>query len=164
MKKIFFTALAFTLVLTNCKPDVKGELGEPFDKVKGLSGHWELGAFSQRDENNPIKEIRDLTEFYVDGINTPTQFNFNSTDMTYTIIPGPGRNYLSPSGTWKFDNAEFPTELILEGTTDTLTLKLGTAPREFDQSIKLELPRYCVDLLGVPTPTVTYIYTINRAQ
>jgi len=164
MKKIIFTALAFTLVLTNCKPELKGELGVPFDKVKGLSGNWELGAFAQRDENNPIKEIRDLSEFYIDGTSNPTLFNFNSSDMTYTVTPGPGKNFLNSGGTWRFDNAEFPTELILEGSSDTLSLKLGTAPREFDQTLKLEFPRFCVDALGVATPTVTYIYTLNRAQ
>lgn len=164
MKKILFTAIAFALVLTSCKPEIKGELGEPFDKVKGLSGNWELGGFAQRDENNPIKEVRDLSDFYIDGISAPTKFNFNSGDMTYTITPGPGKNFLSLNGNWRFDNPDFPTELILESTTDTLTLKLGTVPREFDQTIKMELPRFCVDDLGVASPTVTYIYTLNRAQ
>jgi len=63
MKKILY--IVFVLGLGSCKPEIKGELGEPFSKVDGINGSWQLTTFSQRDENNPIKEVRDLSEYYI---------------------------------------------------------------------------------------------------
>ena len=62
------TWLAIALVaatFTGCKPESNGELGVPFDKVEGISGTWQLNRFIQKDLNNPIKEERDLSQFYI---------------------------------------------------------------------------------------------------
>lgn len=164
MKKLLYTIIGLSLLIAACKPEIKGELGEPFDKVKGISGSWEIGAFKQRDENNPIKEVRDLSEFYVNTDVAPTKITFNPSDATFEVIPGAGKNYFGVGGTWRFDNPSYPTSLILETETDTTSLKLGSMPREIDSSLDIELPRFCVDNLGVASPTVTYIITLKRAQ
>jgi hypothetical protein len=160
MKKIYYIAIA--LMIASCKPEIKGELGEPYDKVAAMEGLWELAAFQQRDENNPIKEVRDMSEFYIIPGEVSTQFNFRSDDMTYTVEPGPGRNFFGTEGTWRFDNDDAPSYLILENVNDTMQIQLGSSPRDYTQSMSLELPRYCVDNEGNRTPTVTYIFTINR--
>lgn len=152
------------MTIPSCKPDIKGELGESFSKVEGLNGNWQLISFSQRDENNPIKEVRDLSEFYVVPGEESTKMSFSASDFTYTVEPGSGRNFFGTEGTWRFDNNEAPSFLYLQNTADTLELKLGSMPRSFDQQLDIELPRYCVDNLGVATPTVTYIFTIQRAN
>lgn len=163
MKKIIYIS-AIILFAYSCKPELKGELGEPSNKVEGLSGNWQLTAFSQRDENNPIKEIRDMSEFYIITGEEATRLTFNSSDNSYTIIPGPGRNYMGTGGTWRFDNNEAPTYLYLQSDTDTMQLKLGSMPTTASSQLNLELPRYCTDAQGNRTPTVSYIFTIQRAN
>jgi len=162
MNKLKYFSVAITIVLAACKPEIKGELGEPFSKTEGLSGNWQLVSFSQRDENNPIKEVRNLSDFYVIPGEESTKISFNSSDFSYSVIPGSGRNFFGTEGTWKFDNNDAPSFLYLQNITDTLELKLGSMPRSFDQQLDVELPRYCVDNAGVATPTVTYIFTIQR--
>ncbi|MGB1032945.1 MAG: hypothetical protein ACPGWM_10025, partial [Flavobacteriales bacterium] len=75
---LLFTALVS--MFSSCKPELEGELGEPFDKVKGMSGTWELSTFLQKDLNNPIKEERDLTPLFINGIDTPMQITFDGSD------------------------------------------------------------------------------------
>lgn len=151
-----------SLLMWSCKPELKGELGEATDKVAAMDGEWEISAFKQRDENNPIKEVRDLSEFYVvDGV-TPTQLTFNSSDRTYSVVPGPGKNYFGSGGTWRFDDDFAPSEIVLETATDTFSLALGSMPRSFDPLLSFELPRYCTDASGNRTATVTYIINISR--
>jgi hypothetical protein len=163
MKKITLL-LAACVALATCKPKIEGELGEPFSKIEGISGTWKINTFEQRDENNPIKETRDFSSFYVqDGVE-PTHITFQSSNMTYNVVQGPGKNYFGTGGTWHFDNNDFPSEIYLESSTDTLIMQMGTMPRVFDNSLDLELHRYCEDATGVRTPTVTYIFNIQRVQ
>lgn len=162
MKKLLYIAIIASLAA--CKPELKGELGEPFSKVEGINGDWQLVSFSQRDENNPIKEIRDLSEYYIVPGEDATRIHFNSTDFTYQVEPGPGRNFFGISGTWSFDNNTAPSFLYLEQENDTLEIKLGSMPRIFDQQLNLELPRYCTDNNGNRSATVTYIFNIQRTN
>jgi hypothetical protein len=165
MKQNTIPTLALMLVaswtLFTCKPQPKGELGETFDKVKGMTGTWEISAFSQLDLNNPIQEERDLSEFYVVEGESPLTITFNS-DFTYAVIPGSGKNYFGTAGNWRFDNNEAPTNLYLENAADTLFLNLGAVVREFDSQLSIELPRFCVDELGVRQNTVIYKFQFNR--
>jgi len=163
MKKILYLSTLIFFAY-GCKPELKGELGEPSNKVEGLNGNWQMTAFSQRDENNPIKEVRDMSEYYIIPGEDATKLTFNSSDNSYTIIPGPGRNYMGTGGTWRFDNNEAPTYLILESATDTMRLTLGSMPNPASSQLNLELPRYCTDSNGNQTPTVSYIFTIQRTN
>ena len=36
-----------------------------------MYGVWELNAFLQTDLQNPLREVRDLSELYIDGEVTP---------------------------------------------------------------------------------------------
>ena len=80
-----------------CKPETTGELGEPFDKVTGMAGTWELSSFTQQDLNSPVKETRDLSAFYIDGTVTPLQLTFNA-DRTYSVALEMGKNYFGTGG------------------------------------------------------------------
>lgn len=162
MKKII--VIVVVAALAACKPELKGELGEISDKTEGLNGNWQLSSFSQRDENNPIKEIRDLSEYYIVAGEESTKINFNSSDFSYTVDPGPGRNYFGTSGTWHLDNNQAPSFIFLEHSEDTLQLTLGSIPSNFDNQLNIELPRYCTDANNISTPTVTYIFNIQRAN
>lgn len=139
-----------------CKPETTGELGEPFDKVEGMAGTWELSSFTQQDLNSPVKETRDLSAFYIDGTVTPLQLTFNA-DRTYSVALEMGKNYFGTGGNWGFDDDLYPTYLELFSTEDTLIYNLGGMVREFDQNLAIEYRRNC----GV-TATNIYTFQFNR--
>lgn len=148
-------ALAGAAILSGCKPEINGELGEPFDKVVGMTGTWELQAFTQQDLNSPVKEVRDLSSFYLNGVATPLQLTFDA-DGTYDVALEIGKNYFGEGGTWSFDDPEYPSFLELYAS-DTLVYNLGSMVRPFDTELKIEYRREC----GATT-TVVYTFTFNR--
>ncbi|MEY5043395.1 MAG: hypothetical protein RJA19_622 [Bacteroidota bacterium] len=139
-----------------CKPETEGEIGEPFDKVAGISGTWELRAFLQQDLNSPVKEVRDLSEFYIDGVTQPLRITF-AADRTYDVDITLGKNFFGPGGTWAFDDDQYPSELILHTPTDTLVYDLGAMTRTFDTSLGIEYERSCGG-----TSTVRYSFLFDR--
>ena len=162
-KNTTYTALRTVLTLAMvamafnaCKPESTGELGEPFDKVAGMTGTWELSSFTQQDLNSPVKETRDLSAFYIDGNVTPLQLTFNA-DRTYSIALEMGKNYFGEGGTWGFDDDLYPTYLELFSATDTLVYNLGGMVREFDQQLAIEYRRDCGG-----TATNIYTFEFNR--
>ncbi len=164
MKNHIYSILAITVALSSCKPELEGELGDPSDKVAGLNGNWEVSSFEQQDPNNPIREERDLTEFYVVPGETPTRLNFNRDDKTYTVQAGPGKNYFGTGGTWAFDNDKFPTYLFLYNSTDTIETLLGSVVTERDNLLEIELENSCTDAEGVKTISAIYRFTFNRVN
>lgn len=163
--------LAIALVAatsTGCKPDSTGELGVPFDKVAGISGTWQLNRFIQKDLNNPIKEERDLSQFYIRDGFAPLEITFNGADRSYAVAIETGRNYFGEEGTWSFDNDTYPTFITLTTIVNQeevdLDFKLGSMVREFDQSLLIELERGCglgtIDAL----PTVIYRFEFTRVN
>jgi len=142
--------------MTGCKPEPEGELGESFDKVKGLTGTWQLTSFTQQDLNSPVKEVRDLSSFYIDGNVTPLQLTFNE-DRSYSIALERGRNYFGEGGTWAFDDEAFPSYIHLFSGEDTLVYDLGAMVREFDQDMSIEYRRDCNG-----TATVIYTFSFTR--
>ena len=162
-KKTTYTSLSAVLTLAfvamainACKPESTGELGDPFDKVAGMTGTWELSSFTQQDLNSPVKETRDLSAFYIDGTVTPLQLTFNA-DRTYSIALEMGKNYFGEGGTWGFDDDLYPTYLELFSTNDTLVYNLGGMVREFDQQLAIEYRRDCGG-----TATNIYTFEFNR--
>ena len=158
-----YTSLSAVLILAivaiafnACKPESTGELGDPFDKVAGMVGTWELSSFTQQDLNSPVKETRDLSAFYIDGTVTPLQLTFNA-DRTYSVALEMGKNYFGEGGTWGFDDDLYPTYLELFSTTDTLVYNLGGMVREFDQQLAIEYRRDCGG-----TATNIYTFEFNR--
>ena len=162
-KNTTYTSLSTVLILAivaiafnACKPESTGELGDPFDKVAGMAGTWELSSFTQQDLNSPVKETRDLSAFYIDGTVTPLQLTFNA-DRTYSVALEMGKNYFGEGGSWGFDDDLYPTYLELFSTNDTLVYNLGGMVREFDQQLAIEYLRDCGG-----TATNIYTFEFNR--
>jgi hypothetical protein len=162
MKKIFILAAGISLLLWACKPELKGELGEPANKLEGMSGTWEITSFKQQDPNNPIREERDLSEFYIVDGQTPYRLTFNKDSMSYSVASGPGKNYFGTGGKWAFDNNEYPTYLYLYTPTDTLETLLGAVVRPSDAQLNIQLENYCEAADGSRTTTSIYTFTFNR--
>jgi hypothetical protein len=157
MKNIVLPILAMLLLGVGCKPEIEGELGEPFDKLTGMHGTWVIASFIQKDLNNPVKEERDLSTYYVQDGTDPLEINFDKDSRAYTVDLTVGRNYFGDGGDWSFDNDDYPSFLILDTGTDTLQFELGAAVRPYDNMLSLELPRGCDD-----TETVIYKFEFNR--
>jgi len=160
--KILFFILAVLTLFAGCKPETKGELGSPLDKVKGLVGTWKVSQFSQIDLNNPIQEERDLTEFYIVEGEERLTLIFTEDGRTYSTVPGAGRNYFGTAGTWSFDDDTAPSTLILTNEAEKLELPLGAMVREFDNTLSIEVPRFCEDASGNRTNTVIYKFQFTR--
>jgi hypothetical protein len=143
-----------------CKPRIEGELGEPFDKRAGFIGIWEIASFTQQDLNSPVKEVRDFSHFYLDGTDAPMRLQFNDDD-SYSIALDQGRNYFGEGGTWRFDDPNYPTFLLLEEANDTLKYNLGGTIRPHDNTMAIEYRRSC-GAGAAEVETVIYRFTFNR--
>lgn len=165
MKTLLNTTLVLAIALlsfSGCKKKIEGELGTPFDKLKGLNGTWELVKFTQTDLNNPIKEVRDLSEFYIQEGTTPLRIIFDAADFSYTVEVETGKNYFGEGGTWAFDDNDYPSYLILDSGTSVQELLLGRVVRESDNTLDVQLKRSCVDSDENETETVIYGFEFTR--
>lgn len=152
------------IVMSGCKPESSGELGEPFDKVEGMIGTWELTSFTQLDLNNPINEVRDLSDFYIDGIVQPMQLTLEAEDYSYSVEIEKGKNFFGENGTWSFDNLEYPSYIIFDTGLETFNYELGSLVRTFDNSLSIEFTKGCVDESGNDIQTVIYQFQFTRVS
>lgn len=156
------TALILSAALAGCKPELQGELGEPFNKVEGMIGVWQMASFSQTDLQSPLKEVRDLSELYIDGIVTPLQITLNE-DRSYVVAIEKGRNYFGDQGSWGLDDEEHPTFLMLTSVDadgsprDTLQYNLGAVVRPHDNLLDIVFDRPCDG-----NPVLAYTFSFNR--
>jgi len=149
--------------LSQCKKQTY-TLDPPPSKIEGLNGDWSLFSVIQVDEISLSKGERNISEFYIGPDSTDLmQVTFNSSNFTFTITPGAiGRNYLPSSGSWSFDNNDYPQFIYLTddmGITTTLKLQGPTRPQ--DTVLKFSFQRSCV-IDGEETEYVGYRYEFNR--
>jgi len=123
-----------------------------------------LYSVKQVDELSLAKEERDLSIYYLgnDSENVMS-ISFKSSDRTFEIELGDhGRNFLPSSGTWSFDNDNFPKYIYLEDDNGVVTtLKLGGPTRPQDQQLKIAFQRSCT-VGGEVKEYVGYRYEFNR--
>ena len=139
-------------------------LDDPVSKIEGLNGSWTLYSVVQVDEISLSKDERDISSFYIgDGTVEVLEVTFKSSDKTFEIVLGDiGRNYLPTSGTWSFDDNNFPQFIYLEEDNGTVTtLKLQGPTRPQDQKLKFSFQRSCT-ILGEEKEYVGYRYEFNR--
>ena len=150
------------ITLSNCN-EKDYPLDPPPSKINGINGTWELISVVEVDEFDLAKPERDISSFYTGVGVTVMMATFNSDDFTFEIIPGDkGQNYLPTTGTWEFDNNDFPTFIYLtddEGAVTNLALKGPTRPQ--DQLLKFSFNRSCI-IDGEETEYVGYRYEFNR--
>ncbi len=165
MKKIIILILPlfFLLTLSDCKKETY-TLDPPGSKVEGISASWQINTVIQVDEIDLSKAERDLSDFYINEFSTALlEITFKSSDMTFIITPGSsGRNYLPSTGTWSFDDDNYPSYIYLVDSDGVITtLKLQGPTRPQDQQLKFSFQRTCM-LDGVETEYVGYRYEFNR--
>lgn len=165
MKKIIIVALPLILLLglNNCKKKTY-TLDPPASKVEGLGGDWELYSVVIIDEIDLAKAERDISQFYISDSSTSVlKASFTSADRSFEITPGSmGKNYLPTSGTWSFDDDNYPSYIFLKDDDGIVTrLKLQGPTRPQDQKLKFSFNRFC-EIDAVDTEYVGYRYEFNR--
>lgn len=157
MKNIYIRFLLILipgLLFGSCEEQTY-EFGEPFSKLQGINGTFVLSAVSQIDERTTaLDNSLDISDFFI-GV-TPAVISFNSTDFTYTLNSGTSPNFLGEnSGSWRFDDNEFPTEIQL-GSGNPTSLLLNRTIREIDNTLEFQVSRFCSGTAGV---SYRYIFT-----
>lgn len=148
-----FVAITFN----SCEKKVY-EIGTPTSKLDGINGAWNISAVTQIDEASPLKDEMDLSRFFIAPGEPALSLTFNSSDFTYTVIPGTGKNPFGESGKWAFDDVNYPSNVSLYSLTgDTVVMGLGRTIRPTDSSLFLNQQRTCEG-----TPVTTYQYIFDR--
>lgn len=161
-----FLAMVILTSLAGCRPETGDDPGDPYDKVVGLYGAWDLQTVFQRDEVNDFLEDVELTSFYRDEVTPPMVLTLNQ-DSTYTIVIERGKNFFGEQGNWGIDNPEFPSYLdmritdALDMEIDSIQANLGSVVRPHDNQMTLILSRFCNEDEDIPFP-VTYLFNFIR--
>jgi len=159
---ILFIALAG--IFNSCREDRVTEIGTPFSKIEGLTmAPYELTNVSIIDGVDPARAERDFTNFYIGGEQI-LRIDF-SDDMTFTVIQGDmGLNFLPESGTWSFDNAEAPSQVILNDGTTSQILNLNAPTRKVDPTLEFSYDKYSCEIDGEITAVYSYSAVFDRVN
>lgn len=158
MKKLNRLSIIFLAIfaLYSCRPEEPGALAAPESKLDGINDSFTLISVTQVDR----RALGDESSLDVSDIFTsnPTQITFSSSDFTYSVVPGSGPNFLGDSGTWAFDDIEYPTTVTLTpaaGAEVVLWLNRTIRPRE--TMLEVEWVRSCSG-----AESVSYRYMFAR--
>lgn len=156
MKNIIqIAALSFLLVtvIGGCKKKNR-DLEDPSSKLEGIQDVWVLDQVQQLDPSNKDLII-DVTDAFKDS--TPIELDVNSSDFSYSFNRS-NPLFLGTSGTWKFDDNQFPTQIEMSGDAGVETVKLLQTIRTVDPKLRIQLTRYC----GGGTTSTIYQFSFIR--
>lgn len=139
--KTLLSLAMMAFVLQSCKPKEEFVAGEPFSSLKGINGTWAIDQVLQVDKlSTKSDNTLDVSAFFT-GAN-PLQITFNSDDFTWSVSAGDSPNYLGASGTWSFDDNEFPSYITVVEGAATKTFTLNRPVREnVDQYLDFTMER-----------------------
>ena len=162
--QIFTALLILVLALTSCEPLEYGELGEPFSKIGGIAGTWKVIEVIQVDETalaqGGLYTEQDLTGLFNFSDYTIT-FNVDagSQPSSFDVVTGGSPSFIDTSGTWTFDNNDFPTEVWLkhpDSTKYSSMMRLIAPPRDQSQ-LRMKFQRFAGGKL-----IISYRYTFEK--
>ncbi len=156
MKRSYiFLALLLGMLtsMTGCKEEYV--LDPAPSKLEGINGTFTLTEVMQIDPNT----FGDLTSLDVTSVfvgTTPAKITFNSDAGTFTYDTGTSIDFIGASGTWAFDNDEYPTKISMDASGVTYDLALVNTIRPAD-NLAFQLDRSCGGAV-----TSSYQYTFAR--
>lgn len=157
--KYWTLLLLMVMGLAACKHE-ELVLDPPPSKLDGINDDFALTEVIQVD---PLvigsANTFDVTRVFTTG-GTPV-IKFNSADRTYTFTPGAATdpNYLGTSGTWAFDNNDYPTLIRMNDGTSQYDLTLLHTIRPQDEYLEVQYSRSCGG-----SATVQYQFKFARIQ
>lgn len=147
--KLYIVCATIGLMVSSCQKEYK-EIGEIPSKIEGITANWILKSCEVVDKGGFEEETMDITSFFYSKSNLP--------NIQFTMVNGAGvysadtsniafQFFGSTSGTWIFDNPDFPKQLILTptGSSQTLTFNLAATIRPTDTYLKLDKSILCKD-------------------
>lgn len=155
LKNIIAIALPI-LIMASCRPDQPTDPGPAYGAGGGVVGTWVQTGGTIYDITLPVAESRDVTSFFTKtGNNWIVTF---SEDGSYTIDQtGKGPNPFGTAGTWAFDTAYYPTEMMITPSGETgKTFTMLNAPRENDINFGLGFE---VEKCGTPVSRYEFVFT-----
>jgi dolichyl-phosphate-mannose--protein O-mannosyl transferase len=152
MKNLTIALVVFMSLFSGCKEDPK--LYPESSKLEGINATWVLTKVSQIDPTNK-EEILDVSFVFTEG--EPIELTINSTDFTYQFNNG-NPLYMGNSGTWAFDDNNYPTKIKIIHDLKSEEVKLLRSIRTVDQTLSIALDRSC----DGGTITTTYQYEFKR--
>jgi hypothetical protein len=112
------------IVLVSCIEEFGGT-GESADRKEQVTGSWKVITMVQRDllTDNP-----DVASFDITSVYSFTQYTLtlNADGSFTTSNPGNAPEFVISSGTWAFDDDQFPSAIILSGSGSTSVLDFGS--------------------------------------
>ncbi len=152
---------AVVALLAGCTQNDYNDLAPPPSKIEGINGSWTIEKVEQVEltKRSGGFDIRyDVSEIMIGD--TPMSIAFDSESQTYTVSAGSTVHNLGDSGSWSFDDPQFPTQLTFstnEGST--ITAELQRTVRPVDNVLQFEFARNCAN---VEQAEFGYEYTFNR--
>jgi hypothetical protein len=146
-KKLIIGCGLILFIIASCRKEYK-EIGEVPSKVEGITASWVLSSCEVIDKGGIIEETIDITSFFTTKSKMPNvSFKMESGVGTYSCDTSniAFQFFGGKSGKWNFDNAEYPTKVILkpDGSSESITLPLVSTIRPTDTYLKLDKSVFC---------------------
>ena len=130
-RRYIFLALILGMLtsMTGCEKEYV--LDPPPSKLEGINGTFTLTKVMQLDPNT----FGDLTSLDVTSVfagTDPAQITFVSDAKTFTYDTGTTIDFIGASGTWAFDNDDYPTKISMDASGVTYDLALVNTIRPSD--------------------------------
>ncbi len=140
-------SLAIGVFATSCQKEYK-EIGEIPSKTDGITASWILSSCSSIDKAAIVEETMDITSFFYTDTKLPNiNLKMESNLGTYTCDTAnvAYQFFGGTSGTWSFDNPDFPKKVFLTpaGTSTVLEFTLAATIRPTDPYLKLDKSVVC---------------------
>ncbi|MBI1308065.1 MAG: DUF5004 domain-containing protein [Bacteroidetes bacterium] len=159
MKNLLMLLMLPVLIFTGCKKD-RPVLDPPGSKLEGINSSWILVGVDQVDIASLQQKSLDVSEAFIGDI--AMQVQFNSSDFTYSVTNGSGPNYFGNSGSWAFDDNEYPTQITLTTSTgDVKVCPLLHTIRPVDTYLQFSYARTCSN---ADAPYVSYNFKFARTN
>ena len=159
---IFRSSLLLVLLLvvaSGCKKPTYSTQAEFGSSLDGLNGSWRLTKVTETDEVIKVatKPSLDITSFSLGG--GSYSLTFNKVTKQYTASGTVQPDFLGTSGTFAFDNPDYPSAIIFTNAAGTkFTMTLGLPVRaEYNNPLLLKWTHQLRTKKGV-----TYGYTFSR--
>lgn len=138
----FLLMLTIGLVLAGCKPE-ELVLDPAPTKLDGINDTFTLVEVTQIDNNATpgTTESLDVSDVFI-GSN-PATITFSSADRTFSYSTGSSLDFLGASGSWLFDNDDYPTKIEMNNGSAVYDLVLVRTIRPQDPFLEVEMTRGC---------------------
>jgi hypothetical protein len=134
--------LSIGLVMVGCKPE-ELVLDPAPSKLDGINDTFTLVGVTQIDFNAApgATEQVDVSGVFIGS--SPATITFNSADKTFSYATGSSLDFLGATGSWLFDNDDYPTKIEMNNGSAVYDLILVRTIRPQDQFLEVEMARGC---------------------